>query len=205
MRRQHLEKTVTIEALSTAPAPFAKARRRPPALVPYWQLVRRFALIGLGLLAVFMVPAILSGKVTRVPVPHWPNLSLIVHAPVVIQAHLYTIIGAIAVGGILLAGVKGSMAHRILGSAWCVFMLGTAIIALFIPPAPGLPHIGPLGPIHLFSVLVLIQVPRAVIKARQHKAAEHGRAMTGVLLGGLMLAGVFAFIPGRLMFQVFFG
>lgn len=33
----------------------------------------------------------------------------------------------------------------------------------------------------------------------------HRRMMTGLFIGGLVIAGALTFLPGRLMWQVFFG
>ena len=44
----------------------------------------------------------------------------------------------------------------------------------------------------------------AVFMARRHNVRAHSRMMTGVFVGGLIVAGLFAFMPGRLLFSVFF-
>ena len=48
-------------------------------------------------------------------------------------------------------------------------------------------------------------MPSAVVLARRHNVARHANIMTGVFIGGIGVAGVLAFLPGRLMWQVFFG
>ena len=84
-------------------------------------------------------------------------------------------------------------------------MLGTAVATLFIPAPPGSPNIFGLGYLHLFALLAFISVPRAVIAARSHDVDKHARIIAGFLVGGVGLAGLFAFLPGRLMWQVVFG
>jgi uncharacterized membrane protein len=64
---------------------------------------------------------------------------------------------------------------------------------------------GHLSFIHLLSGWTIIALPLAVSFARRHKVRMHARFMTGLFTGGLILAGLFAFFPGRLMWQVVFG
>ena len=85
-------------------------------------------------------------------------------------------------------------------------MLTTAVATLFIPAPDGAPYRFHLGYLHLFALLTLISVPRAVMAARRHDVRPPSRAScSGFLVGGLGLAGLFAFLPGRLMWPVVFG
>ena len=45
----------------------------------------------------------------------------------------------------------------------------------------------------------------AVAAARRHKVRLHARLMTGLFTGGLVLAGLLAFMPGRLMWRLVMG
>jgi uncharacterized membrane protein len=45
----------------------------------------------------------------------------------------------------------------------------------------------------------------AIFAIRNRKVETHRRAMTGMFLGGLLIAGALTFIPGRFMFEFFFG
>jgi len=40
--------------------------------------------------------------------------------------------------------------------------------------------------------------------ARTHRVRPHRHMMTGLVGGGLFIAGAFTFVPGRLMWRVFF-
>jgi uncharacterized membrane protein len=64
---------------------------------------------------------------------------------------------------------------------------------------------GAMSWIHLLSGWTIIALPIAVYAARRHKVSLHRRFMTGLFVGGLIVAGGFAFLPGRLMWRVFFG
>lgn len=41
--------------------------------------------------------------------------------------------------------------------------------------------------------------------AKTHKVRLHAWMMTGLFVGGLVVAGLFTFIAGRLMWRIFFG
>jgi uncharacterized membrane protein len=131
---------------------------------------------------------------------HPPELSRIAAAPPAVQVHLAGIAVAILVGLVLMIGVKGSGAHRILGWTWVLAMMTGAVSSLFIRM---LNH-GAFSYIHLISGWTIIALPMAVAAARSHRVKLHARLMTGLFTGGLVFAGLLAFIPGRLMWQLFF-
>jgi uncharacterized membrane protein len=135
---------------------------------------------------------------------HAPRLALLVHAPLAVQLHLATLAVAATATVVLLAGVKGTRLHRTLGWTWACAMLATAISTLFIKAPPQAPNIFGLGYLHLFALLTFISVPRAVWAARRHLVEKHAGIISGFLVGGLGLAGLFALMPGRLMWQVLF-
>jgi uncharacterized membrane protein len=137
--------------------------------------------------------------------PHLPKLGLIAQAGLPVQLHLAAIAGALALGVVLLCGLKGTRPHRILGWAWSGFIVFAAASALFIHAPTGLPSLGGVGLLHIFSGLALVAAPLGVLAARRHDAARHARIMTGLFVGGLGVAGLFAFLPGRLLWSVFFG
>ena len=176
------------------------------AAPPVRRLLLRSLVVASALTALALLPLIGGGRLRLPPfIPHAPNLALIAEAPLAVKLHLITIAGAIAVAGILFSGIKGSLLHRTLGWSWVVFMLATAVSALFIRPPPGMPSLAGFSPLHLFSALTLVQAPLGVWAARRHDVKRHARRMTGLAIGGLGVAGLFAFIPGRLMWQVWFG
>ncbi|MBI1686291.1 DUF2306 domain-containing protein [Caulobacter hibisci] len=133
--------------------------------------------------------------------PHLPNLSLVVAAPTRIQLHLTAAVAALVIGTVLMIGVKGTALHRTLGWAWVVAMATTAISSLFIREM----NHGAMSWIHLLAGWTIIALPIAVYAARRHKVSLHRRFMTGLFVGGLIVAGGFAFLPGRLLWRVFFG
>lgn len=129
---------------------------------------------------------------------HAPDLALLAAAPSKIQIHLAAALLALVIGTVLMIGVKGTALHRALGWTWVAAMATTAITSLFIRMS------GTMSWIHLLSGWTIIALPIAVYAARRHKVALHRRFMTGLFVGGLIVAGGFAFVPGRLLWRVFF-
>ncbi|MEI9964343.1 MAG: DUF2306 domain-containing protein [Caulobacteraceae bacterium] len=133
--------------------------------------------------------------------PHAPRLDLLAAAPLAIKIHLATIAAAIAAGAVLMTGPKGRLMHRTLGWVFVVSMVVTAVAALFIHGPEGFRF----NVLQLFSAWTLVGVPIGLVAARRHNVALHSRMMTGFYLGSLLFAGVVAFMPGRLMWRLFFG
>ncbi len=132
-----------------------------------------------------------------------PDFSLLAAAPTAIQIHVAAALTALAIGIVLLAGIKGTRLHRALGWTWVLAMGTTAVSSFFIHAInPG----GPAGLslIHLLSGWTMVGLPMAVYAARRHRVQTHRRAMTGMFVGGLIVAGLFTFLPGRLMWAIFF-
>jgi uncharacterized membrane protein len=176
-----------------------------PYRVPVGPIVGRSVLIAAAIVGLALAPVMVShGReylafAASHPL-HAPDLAPVLAAPRVIQVHLATVLGAVVLGGVLMSGVKGTRLHRVLGWTWASFMVATAVSALFIASQ------GPtLLILKLFAALVLFSVPAAVIAARGHNVGRHARIMTSVFVGGIGVAGVLAFLPGRLMWQVLFG
>lgn len=132
---------------------------------------------------------------------HAPELWRIAAAGPVIQAHLAGVALALLIGIVLLIGVKGSLTHRVLGWTWVIAMMAAAVSSLFIRMI----NHGHFSFIHLLSGWTIIALPMGVAFARRHKVKMHARMMTGLFTGGLILAGLLAFTPGRLMWNLFLG
>lgn len=134
--------------------------------------------------------------------PHAPDWTPIVHAGPAIQIHLATILIALVATAFLMAGVKGSRLHRVLGWSWTIAMMATALATLFIRGNVG-PSVYGFGFLHLFALVTLVSVPRAVLAARRHDVARHAVIVSALAVGGFGIAGVAAFLPGRLLWAVF--
>ena len=130
--------------------------------------------------------------------PHVPDLALFRAHPTVIQVHILAAVASVAVGAVILWARKGRTFHRTLGWIWASLMAATAGTSLFIVGLAG-DH---WSLIHLLSGWTLVVLPFAVWAARRHKVDIHRRAMTGVFWGASIIAGGFAFLPGRLMWTL---
>lgn len=198
-----MEKRVSVQPMSTEPTV-----RQVPKL-NYGVIVVRVISVVAIVAALSAGPALLSGKLDLAqfawPAPHWPNLALIGAASLAIKMHLVTVVSAAAVGLFLMLRIKGTRIHKQLGWYYMAAMFITGLVTLTIPRAPFGPHIGPFGPLHLFSLTALVGVPAALLAARRGNWGLHGRIMAGLFVGGIGIAGLGAFTPGRLMYQVLFG
>lgn len=165
------------------------------------------SVLALALLVVPLVAylAVDDGRLARMGfTPHAPDWRLLLTSPPAIQIHVAAALTALAIGIVLLIGVKGNRLHRMLGWTWVLAMATTAVSSFFIHRLnPGGP--GGFSLIHLLSGWTVIALPMAVHAARRHRIADHRRAMTGMFVGGLIVAGAFTLLPGRLMWAIFFG
>ena len=109
---------------------------------------------------------------------------------------------AFALGLVQFAAPKGTLPHRTLGWIWVALMAVVAASSFWIHQ---IRLFGPWSPIHLLSVMVLVLLPIAVLAARSHNIRRHRAIMTGIFAGGLIIAGLFTFVPGRIMHAVVFG
>ena len=135
------------------------------------------------------------------------SLAPLLNAPLLVQAHVATVVPAFFVGAwLLFFSRKGGRFHRIVGVAFLTLMVATAIITLFIHRrAPGNPFFG-LSLIHLFVPLVLIATWRAIDGALKGNIKQHRAWVLGLFVGALVINGAnnIFFLPG-ITRDVFFG
>lgn len=133
----------------------------------------------------------------------------LLEASLAIQVHAFSAMAGFLLGIIQLLAPKGTLPHRTLGIVWLVIMSVVAISSIFIRPSivEGLPFLQWFSWIHLFTILTIWGVCQGtyfLIKGgpglRRHKGP-----FIGIFVGGLIIAGGFAFLPGRIMHQVVFG
>jgi uncharacterized membrane protein len=122
-------------------------------------------------------------------------------SPWVLKAHVTGALASFAIGAFLLAYRKGRRLHRVLGYTWVASMAVTAISSFFLTGLNG-DHF---SFIHAISAWVVIILPMGVAAARRHDIKAHRKHMTNMFLGGMIVAGLFTFLPGRMMWSIFFG
>jgi uncharacterized membrane protein len=133
--------------------------------------------------------------------PHLPDLALLKHQSPVILIHLGFALAASGLGAVQLMAPKGTIPHRVMGWAWLLIMGTVAISSFFIRQI----NHGHFSLIHILSVVVLLQIPFIIWAARTHRIKRHANMASGLFAGALIVAGLLAFMPGRLMWQLFFG
>ncbi len=130
------------------------------------------------------------------------NLAPLLTASLPIKLHAFAAMAAFVLGLIQIAAPKGTLPHRTLGWIWVALMVVVAVSSFWLHE---IKLWGLWSPIHLLSIMVLCLLPYAVWRARTHKVRGHAITMVSIFVGGLIIAGIFTFVPGRLMHDVLFG
>jgi len=130
------------------------------------------------------------------------SLEPLFQASMAIQVHAFAAMAAFVLGIVQLVGPKGTLPHRLVGWMWVVLMTVVAMTAFWIHE---LRMIGPWSPIHLLSFVTLGTLPFMIMAARQHKVNAHRTAAFSLFFGALIIAGLFTFVPGRIMYEVVTG
>ena len=119
----------------------------------------------------------------------------------IIQVHLMAALAAVFLGPINAFKLVRSVWHQRIGLIWMTTMFVLAVSGLFISSWS---LIGPFNPIHMFSVLVLWSIGKGLWHLRQREFVRHGAEMRGLYFQGLGAAGLFTFLPGRTLNDIFF-
>ena len=130
------------------------------------------------------------------------SLAPLLNAAPAIPLHAVAAMAAFALGVVQFAAPKGTLPHRTIGWIWVGLMATVAASSFWIHE---IRLLGPWSPIHLLSIMVLVLLPIAVIAARRHHVSRHRKTMIGIFTGRLIIAGLFTFVPGRIMHAVVFG
>lgn len=130
------------------------------------------------------------------------TLAPLLNASIAIQLHAFAAIAAFVLGLMQFARRKGTFSHRTFGWIWVMLMLIVATSSFWIHD---IKLWGIWSPIHILSVVTLVNLPLAVWMARKHNVRAHRYWMLGIFVGALVIAGIFTFVPGRIMHGVIFG
>lgn len=137
------------------------------------------------------------------------SLQPILNAPLAIQLHVLTVVPAFVLGTwLLFFSTKGSRHHRLAGKVYLTLMVSTSLAAIFVRSFSSVSlGVGPLklGVIHLFVPLTLNGVWSTLAALRAGDIERHRGSMRGLYFGGLIIAGLLTFMPGRIMYRIFFG
>lgn len=130
------------------------------------------------------------------------SLAPLLNAPTAIQIHAFAAMSAFAIGLVQLYRTKGTPSHRATGYVWVSIMMVVAASGFWIHD---IRVWGQWSPIHLLSVFTLVMLPVGVWYARRHIVVGHKWTMISIFAGALVIAGIFTFVPGRIMNAVVFG
>ena len=130
------------------------------------------------------------------------SLTPLLNAAPAIPLHAAAAIAAFALGLVQLLAPKGTLPHRTLGWIWVVLMAVVAVSSFWIHQ---IRLVGPWSPIHLLSIFTPVMLVLGVWYARRHKVRGHKITMISIFAGALVVAGLFTFVPGRIMHAVVFG
>ena len=114
----------------------------------------------------------------------------------------FAVMTGFGLGVVQFASPRETLPHRTIGWIWVALLLVASVSALFVHE---IRLWGPWSPIHLLAIFTLAVLPIAVWNAHRHKVQTHRNNMVGLFVGALVIAGVFTFLPGRIMHAVAFG
>lgn len=178
----------------TAPHP----RRRPT--IRRWLAITFCAAVALtiAILAANLDAFVADAAGARL---HVPDFSLIAAQKPAVQIHLLAALFAVGLGFALMFSRKGRRFHRAAGWVWAGAMGIAALSSFFIVGLNG----DRWSYLHIFAGWWLVFLPLGVLAARRHNVKVHRAIMLLLFYGSLLIAGALTFLPGRLMWTVFFG
>ena len=130
------------------------------------------------------------------------SLAPLLDAAPATQIHAFAAMAAFALGVVQLSAPKGTLPHRTVGWTWVALMMTVAVTSFWIHD---LKVWGIWSPIHLLSIFTLVMLPVGLLHARRHRVADHRKTMIWIFIGALVIAGLFTFMPGRIMHRVLLG
>jgi len=166
-------------------------------------LIATFAILGLWLatMPAGQRDAILSFWArVRVPAPSF-HPDVLFATPMAVQIHVAAAVLALVIGAAIFLLPKGTGFHRLLGWSWVSSMIVVAAtsIAMIADLRNGI------NALHIFTAVTVVSLWAGLAGIRRGDVRQHASAMAGLYIGGLIIAGVFAFIPGRTMWTTVFG
>ena len=122
-------------------------------------------------------------------------------SPISVQIHVGGAVTALVVGALIFTLRKGTGFHRLLGWTWVCSMIIVAATSIAMIVDMG----NSINALHVFTALTVISLWGGLTGIRRGDVRRHAGSMTGLYVGGLIVAGLFAFLPGRMMWATFFG
>lgn len=136
----------------------------------------------------------------HLPAPRF-DPSPLLRAPLSVQVHVAGAMTAMVVGMLIFMLPKGTGFHRLLGWSWVSSMIIVAATSIAMISDSR----GGVNALHIFTAITVVSLWGGLSGIRRGNVRQHAASMTGLYVGGLIIAGLFAFIPGRVMWNVVFG
>ena len=127
------------------------------------------------------------------------TISQLVTTRPMVALHIFAMLGAVALGAMLLLRRKGTIDHRRLGWAWVVLIGIAGATGMFIHGSSAMPRWNGWSPIHLLVPMVATLVPIGILAVRRGNVRAHRKTMTGLYVGACVIAGAFTLLPGRVL------
>lgn len=181
--------------MSVISSPQSKPWSVPAKLMPGWGWQ-----VGIGASIYAVVSVMILRAHPDAMVRFRISFEPIISAPLMVQVHVAAAFATFAIGVFLLSARKGFRLHKTVGWMWVVAMATTAGSSFFLTGLMGSAY----SPIHALSAWVMLGLPFGIAAIRRKDLALHRRRMTGMFVGGMVIAGLFSFLPGRLMWNMFF-
>ena len=132
---------------------------------------------------------------------HLADVGLLARQPVALLIHLLAFSLAVPLGVVMMVSPKGQPFHRAAGWIWTGLVLVGASALLWRTLVDGHPW----GPLHLLLIWVLPLLTIGLWFARRHRRQAHSVTMMWLFYGSILFPGALTFLPGRLMWRLFFG
>jgi len=126
------------------------------------------------------------------------HFTRLAHEHPIVAVHLVAALLALAAGSVVMARRKGTSKHKLFGWGFVVAMAVAAASSALIRDTH-LPNLFGFTPIHAFTAMVAVGLPRAIWQIRRGNVAGHRRTMKGLFIGGCVVAGLFTLLSGRFL------
>lgn len=163
--------------------------------LPHWMVP-----VGIALIIYAVLSHIILSDIPDVDLRVRLNMDPLLLAPIAIKIHVSAAVLTFFIGTFLLLAPKGFRLHRTFGWIWVSCMAVTAFSSFFITGLMGSSY----SPIHALSAWAMIGMPFGIAAVRRGDVKKHRKMMTNMFFGGMVIAGLFSFLPGRMMWNIFF-
>lgn len=130
------------------------------------------------------------------------TLTPLLHSAPMIQLHVAAALLSVALLPLTLFRRRRDRVHKVAGYVWILAMLVTALSSFWIN---GIRMVGPFSPIHILSVVTVVNVIWALVEVKRRNIVAHETILRATAFWALGVAGLFTLLPGRLMSETLFG